>query len=116
MQDILVTVKPAASRARLQVRPRGRRCAQEGCATILSIYNPTAYCYLHERSILKDVNQAQPRSDRAPLERRCRLATCGELFETSNPRRFYCSARCRMTAFTLRRRNEAGEGSADDAA
>ena len=27
--------------------PRGRRCAEAGCATILSTYNRSTTCYLH---------------------------------------------------------------------
>jgi len=36
-----------------------------------------------------------------PLEERA-CACCGEHFETVNPRRRYCSDRCRVRAFQLR--------------
>ena len=29
--------------------PRGRVCQAEGCLTILSVYNPLAWCSVHER-------------------------------------------------------------------
>ena len=114
MQYVLGTAKPASSLSPVRVRPRGRRCAKEECATILSIYNPTNYCCLHQGP--GAAKRTRPRSDGAVLERRCLFANCGELFETRNPRRLYCSDRCRMAAFALRRQTEEYEGSAHDAA
>ena len=29
--------------------PAGRRCAQDGCPTILSVYNDSDYCFTHDR-------------------------------------------------------------------
>jgi len=36
----------------------GRACAQKGCVTVLSIYNGTSLCYLHERRDGWRVNHA----------------------------------------------------------
>lgn len=33
---------------RINTYPRGRRCHQPGCRTVLSIYNPGWFCTLHE--------------------------------------------------------------------
>lgn len=32
----------------IQVSPSGRRCKEDGCLTILSIYNPGSHCSLHQ--------------------------------------------------------------------
>lgn len=77
----------------------GRVCAEPGCDTVLSMYNPSSRCAVHQR-----------RSDVLPLrrlaaqevERGC--AQCGARFLTTNPRRKYCSARCRSHAFAARER------------
>ncbi len=34
--------------ARLATHPSSRTCSEGGCSTTLSIYNPSAYCWLHE--------------------------------------------------------------------
>lgn len=88
----------------IAVGSRGRRCLKEGCTTILSIYNTTDHCCLHERSA--SLRRERRRIDGETIERRCQLATCGARFEAQNPRRLYCRDRCRMAAFALRRRNE----------
>ena len=39
--------RPASSRDRVATFEEHRVCAEEGCATRLSIYNPGAFCSLH---------------------------------------------------------------------
>ena len=83
---------------RVRIYDRGRICAHPGCATILSIYNPARYCAAH-------LPQAQPRRRRMALvAREIACESCGTPFESSNPRRRYCSDRCRMAAFARRSR------------
>jgi hypothetical protein len=95
-------------------RPRtwqvGRTCAASGCATILSIYNSSHLCSLHDL-------EAKVAERRKP-ERALRLVACehcGKEFETNNPVRKYCSDRCRMAAYTDRR-HTAGLGECDSRA
>lgn len=87
----------------------GRVCAVPGCATVLSVYNGSRFCALHESA------RRPARSARRPLaERTC--PNCGLAFETANPHRRYCSDRCRTAAFARRERaatrQEAGVTSA----
>jgi hypothetical protein len=83
---------------RVHVYKRGRTCAHDGCATILSIYNPAKYCAAH-------LQEAAARRRRAALAvREVPCENCGTPFMTANPRRRYCSDRCRMAAFARRRR------------
>ena len=83
---------------RVHVYKRGRTCAHDGCATILSIYNPAKYCSAHLR-------EAQARRRRPVLaSREVSCENCGIQFETANPHRKYCSDRCRMASFARRRR------------
>ena len=106
MRYVLGTVKPETSLSPVRVRARGRRCAQEDCATILSIYNRTKYCCLHQRRLT--ATPARQRIDGELTTRRCAHAKCGAVFEARNPRRLYCSDRCRMAAFELRGQGEPG--------
>ena len=76
---------------------RGRICAHDGCATILSIYNPAKYCSAHLQEA-----QAGDAGRRAPCAK-C-LRELRRQFETANPHRRYCSDRCRMASFARRRR------------
>ena len=78
--------------------PEGRVCAEHGCATVLSVYNGTRFCSVHERP-------AAGRSRRAlrPLAERTCL-NCGVAFESANDKRRYCSDRCRIAAFARRKR------------
>jgi endogenous inhibitor of DNA gyrase (YacG/DUF329 family) len=83
---------------RVRLYARGRICAHPGCATILSVYNPARFCAAH-------LQQAQPRRRRMTLlPREASCENCGTAFETSNPRRKFCSDRCRMAAFARRSR------------
>lgn len=84
---------------RVRVHERGRICAHDGCATILSIYNPEKYCSAHQRQARRGLRGvAHP-----VLAVACE--NCGEGFTTRNPRRRYCSDRCRMAAFARRKRS-----------
>lgn len=84
---------------RVAIRERGRICAHEGCATILSIYNPARYCSAHVSETLGRRSRRSPQPARAVA-----CAHCGEEFETRNAHRRYCSDRCRMAAFARRKR------------
>jgi endogenous inhibitor of DNA gyrase (YacG/DUF329 family) len=88
----------ASETERVRLYARGRVCAHPGCPTILSVYNPARFCAAH-------LQQARPRRRQislVPHEVSCE--SCGTPFETSNPRRRYCSDRCRMAAFARRSR------------
>ena len=76
----------------------GRVCALHGCATVLSVYNGSRFCALHERARTVRSRCAL----RPPAERTC--PNCGVAFESANERRRYCSDRCRMAAFARRKR------------
>lgn len=77
--------------------PRGRICREDGCATVLSAYNDSAFCALHER-----IPRRSHRAWRPAFERTC--VHCGVAFETANEKRRYCSDRCRVAAFAQRKR------------
>jgi len=96
-----VTSGPIVAR----VYSRGRRCSEESCGTILSIYNPSSYCSLHAREIRRPNTRRQ--REREMLTRTCALDICGRTFETGNIKRRYCSDRCRMNAFAQRKREAA---------
>ena len=85
---------------RVHVYKRGRTCAADGCATILSIYNPAKYCSAH----LQELQARRRRTAHSVRQVPCE--NCGTPFETANPRRRYCSDRCRMASFARRRRTE----------
>jgi hypothetical protein len=78
---------------------RGRVCAEPGCETHLSIYNPSPFCALHA---VKGDAATRRAASRSPLEERV-CGNCGGLFTTNNPRRRYCSDACRMKAWARRR-------------
>ena len=75
----------------------GRVCAEPGCGTVLSVYNPSSRCAVHQRR--GDVIPLR-RLESQEVERGC--SQCGAPFLTTNPRRKYCSARCRSHAFAER--------------
>ena len=87
-------------RAKLATYGVGRVCAEPDCETRLSMYNPSAYCALHDHSRTETMRPAGPKP---VIERRCAAERCGVLFLTTNPRRVYCSERCRQAAFQRRR-------------
>ena len=84
---------------RVRVYPHGRLCAHEECETILSIYNPSAYCGAHAEL----ARSKRRRSELHPM-RDVACAHCGASFQTQNSHRRYCSDRCRMAAFARRKR------------
>lgn len=77
----------------------GRVCAEPGCTTVLSMYNPSPRCAIHQRqaTIVRF-----RRLESVEVQRLCHQ--CGGQFVTTNPRRKYCSARCRSHAFAARER------------
>jgi hypothetical protein len=87
---------------KVQVYGRGRVCSHASCATVLSAYNPSAYCYLHERSRVDDAISRR-QTQRLAVARACAFEGCGQPFTSANPARLYCSDRCRMAAFQKRR-------------
>jgi hypothetical protein len=54
----LGAVRAVVSGSRVQVQRRGRLCAQEGCDTVLSVYNPVPFCSLHEHASQAPVETA----------------------------------------------------------
>ena len=81
----------------------GPVCAADNCETRLSIYNPSAYCALHDHSRAAPDETSRPAIHKAVMERRCAYEKCGALFLATNSRRVYCSDRCRAAAFQQRR-------------
>jgi predicted nucleic acid-binding Zn ribbon protein len=89
--------RPSSRANVVRAHQRGRICAHEGCATILSIYNPSKYCSAHTQQTQRRRGEIRP-----ILEVAC--ANCGAPFQTGNPKRKFCSDRCRMAAFARRKR------------
>jgi hypothetical protein len=84
----------------------GRVCSAEGCTTVLSLYNPSDLCAVHERRLVR-IEDAPSRRLLGPLlVVKCAYDDCGTTFTTRNPRRKYCSDSCRMKAFQRRERAE----------
>lgn len=79
----------------------GRVCVAGGCATILSAYNPSSWCAVHDRLSPRVRNGHGTR--RPTHSRACANPACNETFETANQRRQYCSDTCRALAFYARR-------------
>ena len=97
-RSTLLVRRLAPSAAGLRTYARGRVCAAESCATVLSVYNGAAFCALHDC-----VMASRPRRALHPArERAC--DHCGTVFETVNAARRFCSDRCRMAAFARRKR------------
>jgi len=96
----------ASSSARPAAHSRGRRCAICECDTILSIYNFSSYCALHETA-----ERSSPRRrarERELFTKTCESEACGLVFETTNVKCRFCSDRCRMLAFAERQRRLVG--------
>ncbi len=84
----------------------GRVCSADGCDTLLSSYNPTDLCAVHERLVIR-IEDAPSRRLLGPLRTvECAFSECTNTFTTRNPRRKYCSDSCRMKAFQRRERAE----------
>jgi hypothetical protein len=79
----------------------GRVCVAGGCGTILSSYNPSSWCAIHDRLSLA-LKKRGP--DRPTHSRACANPGCGKVFESANAHRQYCSDTCRGLAFYARRR------------
>lgn len=60
------------------------------------MYNPSSKCAIHQRGMIVRLRRLEAK----PVQRTC--AQCGSAFVTSNPRRKYCSARCRSHSFAER--------------
>ena len=92
--------RPASGNGRA-VRTYGqdRVCSVEGCTTKLSMYNPSRVCSVHAHLAVKRQRRA---TTGVLLTKRCAYDGCGKVFETPNPRRIFCSDRCRMRAFQAR--------------
>ena len=82
---------------------RDRVCGAKDCETVLSTYNPSSFCALHECAVRRPRRASQP-----IVERTCEH--CAAAFETANLHRRYCSDRCRMAAFARRKRAAAQQG------
>ena len=90
---------------------RGRVCVAAGCPTILSAYNPSSWCAVHDRLSPQARNGRGTRLPTGP--RACANPACGTVFESANGRRQYCSDDCRGRAFSARRhRDELTDGAA----
>jgi hypothetical protein len=63
--------------ASVRTYARGRICRADGCGTVLSAYNPSSFCALHERALPRP-----RRARRQASERICE--SCGASFETAN--------------------------------
>jgi hypothetical protein len=89
---------PASGRRSDRVRTynEGRVCAEPGCTTVLSVYNSSSRCAVHQRRAVVRLR----RLESVETERHC--FQCGAPFVTANPRRKYCSPRCRSHAFAAR--------------
>jgi hypothetical protein len=93
----LEPLAPGRRSDRVRNYREGRVCTEPGCTTVLSIYNPSSRCAVHQRRA--DVIPLR-RLESEEMERSC--AQCGATFMTTNPRRKYCSSRCRSHAFAER--------------
>jgi hypothetical protein len=94
-------------------RPRtygaGRVCTADGCDTVLSSYNPSSVCCLHNQGWTVHRRSIERHAAGRPeLVGTCRNPQCGQPFVTTNPAKKYCCDRCRMQAF--QRRAMAGRG------
>lgn len=85
--------------------PAERVCAAEGCITRLSVYNPSIYCSAHASLDLPLVTASVSRTGTQVLHRNC--AHCGRAFVTTNPKRKFCTSRCRVRAHYERVAGEA---------
>ena len=99
---ILGTRVPVASAGGpVRAYERGRTCGHGACDTILSIYNPSRYCWAHEKLASGAQTRDVPRATREVV-----CENCSTLFDTASAARRFCSDGCRVAAFT-RRKGEA---------
>ena len=85
--------------SRVRSYQNGRTCGHGACDTILSVYNPSKYCSVHEKLALVGRTRRIPRPAK---EVACE--NCATVFETGNTTRKFCSDRCRMASFARRKR------------
>jgi len=85
---------------RVRIYECGRTCAHEGCATILSIYDPAKYCSAH----LQELQAWRRRTELAVREVPC--DDCGTPFKTPDPPCRYRRDPYGMTSFARLRRAE----------
>jgi hypothetical protein len=86
----------------------GRVCVAGGCSTILSSYNPSSWCTVHDRL---SPRARKGHGTRRPTDSRtCANPACGTVFESANAKRQYCSDTCRAMAFYARRHREENAG------
>jgi hypothetical protein len=98
------TLTAAISRgSRVRSYQSGRICTHSECDTILSVYNPSKFCTVHD----KLASGRKHPTPRPVAEVACER--CGLVFETANPARKFCSDRCRMAAFARRKRSAVRE-------
>jgi hypothetical protein len=85
----------------------GRVCVAGDCSTILSSYNSSSWCAIHDR-----LSPARKRRGAGPPtnSRTCANPACGTVFESANARRQYCSDTCRGMAFYARRHHDEETG------
>lgn len=75
----------------------------EGCGTVLSAYNPSRTCALHDGVWRDEARRSSRRSaPREEVTRRCSFDGCGREFTSANPAKRYCCDACRMKAFQAR--------------
>jgi hypothetical protein len=91
--------------AHIRTFGHGRVCSAEGCATVLSRYNPSDLCAVHEHRLISIEDVPARRLLGPVLVARCAFDECDATFSTLNPRRKYCSDSCRMKAFQRRERS-----------
>ena len=84
----------------------GRVCSAEGCSTVLSLYNPSHLCAVHEHRLTHVEEEPSRRLLGPLLVAQCAFSECANTFTTRNPRRRYCSDSCRMKAFQRRERDD----------
>lgn len=93
----------AATTVKTRTYGTGRTCAIENCGTLLSAYNPSAICALHDGA-WREAGRASPRraATRHEITRSCAFERCSREFTTTNVAKKYCSDSCRMKAFQAR--------------
>jgi hypothetical protein len=86
---------------RVSVFGRGRVCDAAACGTILSAYNPSSCCAIHERP--DDADRSRGGRQGEPSEAYvCANPRCRRVFKSPHQKRSYCSDNCRLDAFRQR--------------
>ena len=66
VHDRIAAGRPSSAAASVRTYPHGRICRQDACATVLSAYNSSPFCALHERA-----SPHPTRAWRPAVERTC---------------------------------------------